>query len=115
MGGLQIWKGGEWIGVEPLKNTIVMCIGDQIEVISNGRYKSTWHRILSITDSNRRSVASYYNPSHKATIAPAPKLMMKGKEERNQAYVFGDYMSVYYQQKFHPKEPRFQAVSAMRR
>ncbi|KAK5840375.1 hypothetical protein F383_32386 [Gossypium arboreum] len=115
VGGLQVWKDGEWIDVEPLKNTIVISIGDQIEVISNGRYKSAWHRVLSTTDSNRRSVASYYNPSHKATIAPAPQLMKETNEEWNQAYpkfVFGDYMSVYYQQKFHSKEPRFQAVSA---
>ncbi|KAG8499365.1 hypothetical protein CXB51_005820 [Gossypium anomalum] len=116
VGGLQVWKDGEWIDVEPLKNTIVISIGDQIEVISNGRYKSAWHRVFSTTDNSRRSVASYYNPSHKATIAPAPQMVKETNEEWNQAYskfVFGDYMSIYYQQKFHPKEPRFQAVSSI--
>ncbi|PPS08451.1 hypothetical protein GOBAR_AA12185 [Gossypium barbadense] len=40
VGGLQVLKDGEWIDVQPLKNTIVINTGDQIEVLSNGRYKS---------------------------------------------------------------------------
>ncbi|XVF39263.1 hypothetical protein PTKIN_Ptkin01aG0021000 [Pterospermum kingtungense] len=116
VGGLQILKDGEWIDVQPLPNTIVINTGDQIEVLSNGWYKSTWHRVLSSTDGNRRSIASFYNPSLMATLAPAPQLVEKTNQEVEQTYpkfVFGDYMSVYAQQKFLPKEPRFQAVRAM--
>ncbi|XP_042475854.1 1-aminocyclopropane-1-carboxylate oxidase 5-like [Macadamia integrifolia] len=114
--GLQILKDGEWIDVQPLPNAIVINTGDQIEVLSNGRYKSVWHRVLVSSDGNRRSIASFYNPSLKATIAPAPELMKPVKEEVPHAYpkfVFGDYMTVYVKQKFLPKEPRFQAVGAM--
>ncbi|PON60151.1 Oxoglutarate/iron-dependent dioxygenase [Parasponia andersonii] len=116
VGGLQILKDGQWIDVQPVKNAIVINTGDQIEVLSNGRYKSVWHRVLVGTSGNRRSIASFYNPSLKATIAPAPELVEKPNQELDQTYpkfVFGDYMSVYAQQKFLPKEPRFQAVRAM--
>ncbi|KAG7943200.1 hypothetical protein I3843_15G026800 [Carya illinoinensis] len=116
VGGLQILKDGEWIDVQPLPNAIVINTGDQIEVLSNGRYKSVWHRVLATPDGNRRSIASFYNPSLKATISPAPQLVENLKKEVDQAYpkfVFGDYMSVYAEQKFLPKEPRFQAVRAM--
>ncbi|KAF8013866.1 hypothetical protein BT93_I1660 [Corymbia citriodora subsp. variegata] len=111
VGGLQILKGDEWIDVQPLPNAIVINTGDQIEVLSNGKYKSVWHRVLATPDGNRRSIASFYNPSLAATIAPAPQLV-----EQAGAYpklVFGDYMSVYAEQKFLPKEPRFQAAKAM--
>ncbi|KAI3417654.1 Fe2OG dioxygenase domain-containing protein [Psidium guajava] len=110
VGGLQILKGGEWVDVQPLPNAIVINTGDQIEVLSNGKYKSVWHRVLAIPEGNRRSIASFYNPSLAATIAPAPQLV-----EQAGAYpefVFGDYMSVYAEQKFLAKEPRFQAVKA---
>ncbi|KAL5717349.1 aminocyclopropanecarboxylate oxidase [Ranunculus cassubicifolius] len=117
VGGLQILKGGQWIDVQPLENSIVINTGDQIEVLSNGRYKSVWHRVLAGTSGNRRSIASFYNPSFKATIAPAPKLVTEAVTEKvDQAYpkfVFGDYMDVYSKQKFLPKEPRFEAVGAM--
>ncbi|XP_065882012.1 1-aminocyclopropane-1-carboxylate oxidase [Euphorbia lathyris] len=116
VGGLQILKDGEWIDVQPLKNSIVINTGDQIEVLSNGKYKSIWHRVLPTPTGNRRSIASFYNPSLTATIAPAPQLIGESGEEVNELYpkfVFGDYMSVYADQKFLPKEPRFQAVKAV--
>ncbi|ONK77441.1 uncharacterized protein A4U43_C02F6560 [Asparagus officinalis] len=105
--GLQCLKDGEWIDVQPMSNAIVINTGDQIEVLSNGKYKSAWHRVLAKRDGNRRSIASFYNPSLSATIAPAEDSEVYPK------FVFGDYMTIYSQQKYQPKEPRFQAVSAM--
>ncbi|KAL0427980.1 UNVERIFIED_CONTAM: 1-aminocyclopropane-1-carboxylate oxidase [Sesamum latifolium] len=94
-------KDGVWTDVQPLKNAIVINTGDQIEVLSNGRYKSILHQVVPQTDGQRRSIASFYNPSLKATIAPAPQLL--GPKVENKAsdsakypkFVFGDYMSVY--------------------
>ncbi|KAL0428046.1 UNVERIFIED_CONTAM: 1-aminocyclopropane-1-carboxylate oxidase 5 [Sesamum latifolium] len=97
----------------------VINTGDQIEVLSNGRYKSILHRIVPQTDGQRRSIASFYNPSLKATIQPAPQLLdaMVENKVKNVAkypkFVFGDYMSVYLEQKFQSKEPSFQAVAAI--
>ncbi|KAJ9566870.1 hypothetical protein OSB04_002836 [Centaurea solstitialis] len=112
--GLEILKGGEWTDVQPIHNSIVINTGDQIEVLSNGRYKSTWHRIQSLPDRTRRSIASFYNPSYNATIGPATQLIEKENKDINQfgypKFVFSDYMSIYTEQKFLPKEPRFQAV-----
>ncbi|KAK4352640.1 hypothetical protein RND71_028158 [Anisodus tanguticus] len=121
--GLQILKDGVWIDVQPIQNAIVINTGDQIEVLSNGKYKSVWHRVLAKENGNRRSIASFYNPSYKATIAPAPQLIEEVNKDNNEdqvelvsnypSFVFGDYMNVYTEQKFLPKEPRFQAVRAM--
>ncbi|KAM0946369.1 putative aminocyclopropanecarboxylate oxidase [Dioscorea sansibarensis] len=116
VGGLQMLKDGEWIDVQPVANAIVINTGDQIEVISNGKYKSAWHRVLVSTEGNRRSIASFYNPSLTATIAPAKQTGDDETVDSNVAYpefVFGNYMEVYTKQKFMPKEPRFQAVNAM--
>ncbi|CAI9764007.1 unnamed protein product [Fraxinus pennsylvanica] len=114
--GLQILKDGEWIDVQPMKNSVVINTGDQIEVLSNGRYKSVWHRVFASADGNRRSIASFYNPSLKATIEPAQEFVEKTEKQVVDPiypkFVFGDYMAVYTEQKFLPKEPRFQAVKA---
>ncbi|MQL85998.1 hypothetical protein Taro_018510 [Colocasia esculenta] len=120
VGGLQVLKDGQWIDVQPLANAIVINTGDQVEVLSNGRYKSAWHRVLATPDGNRRSIASFYNPSLRATIAPAAHLVEECGEPAAAPgaaayprFVFGDYMDVYAKQKFLPKEPRFQAMAAM--
>ncbi|XP_020688931.1 1-aminocyclopropane-1-carboxylate oxidase-like isoform X2 [Dendrobium catenatum] len=111
VGGLQVLKNGQWFDVQPLANTIVINIGDQIEVISNGRYKSALHRVLASANGNRRSIASFYNPALEAVIEPA---VMSGGGKIEKAgyprFVFGDYMEVYAKQKFMDKEQRFQSV-----
>nr|VDD62817.1 unnamed protein product [Brassica oleracea] len=37
----------------------------------------------------------------------------EGSEKKYPKYVFGDYMDVYANQKFMPKEPRFLAVKTL--
>ncbi|PSS04682.1 1-aminocyclopropane-1-carboxylate oxidase [Actinidia chinensis var. chinensis] len=114
--GLQLLKEGEWIDVPPMKHAIVINIGDQLEVITNGKYKSVMHRVIAQTDGNRMSIASFYNPGSEAVIYPAPALVDKEEDQQKQVYpkfVFEDYMKLYAGLKFQAKEPRFEAMKAM--
>ncbi|CAL4985403.1 unnamed protein product [Urochloa decumbens] len=111
-GGLQVkLADGRWVDVQPLENAIVINTGDQIEVLSNGRYKSAWHRILATRDGNRRSIASFYNPARLANIAPATTPAAGKGGADYPSFVFSDYMEVYAKQKFSAKEPRFAAMA----
>ncbi|CAL2249294.1 unnamed protein product [Prunus armeniaca] len=114
--GLQLLKDGQWIDVPPMRHSIVINLGDQLEVITNGKYKSVEHRVIAQTDGTRMSIASFYNPGSDAVIYPAPTLVEKEAEEKNQVYpkfVFEDYMKLYAGLKFQPKEPRFEAMKAV--
>ncbi|XP_073119239.1 1-aminocyclopropane-1-carboxylate oxidase-like [Henckelia pumila] len=111
--GLQLLKDGEWVDVPPMRHSIVVNIGDQLEVITNGKYKSVMHRVIAQTDGTRMSLASFYNPGSDAVIYPAPALVEK--EEKKDLYpkfVFEDYMKHYVGVKFQAKEPRFEAFKA---
>ena len=116
--GLQLLKDGEWVDVPPVRHAIVVNIGDQLEVITNGRYKSVMHRVLTRPDGNRMSIASFYNPGADAVIFPAPALVAAADadEERAEAayprFVFEDYMNLYVRHKFEAKEPRFEAMKS---
>ncbi|KAK7300414.1 hypothetical protein RJT34_11258 [Clitoria ternatea] len=113
--GLQLLKDGKWVDVPPMRHSIVVNLGDQLEVITNGKYKSVEHRVIAKTDGTRMSVASFYNPGNDAVIYPAPTLLDKA-EDTNQTYpkfVFQDYMNLYATLKFQPKEPRFQAIKTV--
>ncbi|KAK3002648.1 hypothetical protein RJ639_019113 [Escallonia herrerae] len=114
--GLQLLKDGEWVDVPPMRHSIVINLGDQLEVITNGKYKSVLHRVIVQTDGNRMSIASFYNPGNDAVIYPAPALVEKEAEEKNEVYpkfVFDDYMKLYAGLKFQAKEPRFEAMKAV--
>ncbi|KAF7072785.1 hypothetical protein CFC21_077871 [Triticum aestivum] len=114
VGGLQLLRDGEWVDVPPTRHSIVVNLGDQLEVITNGRYKSVLHRVVAQADGNRMSIASFYNPASDAVIFPAPALAEA--EAAGGAYprfVFEDYMKLYVRHKFEDKEPRFEAFKSM--
>ncbi|KAK7332376.1 hypothetical protein VNO80_29127 [Phaseolus coccineus] len=113
--GLQLLKDGQWIDVPPMRHSIVINLGDQLEVITNGKYKSVMHRVIAQTDGTRMSLASFYNPGDDAVISPAAALV-KESDETSQVYpkfVFNDYMNLYAELKFQAKEPRFEAMKAV--
>ncbi|KAK6154618.1 hypothetical protein DH2020_008866 [Rehmannia glutinosa] len=108
--GLQLLKDGQWVDVPPMRHSIVINLGDQLEVITNGKYKSVLHRVIAQTDGNRMSLASFYNPGSDAVIYPAPTLVEKEEEKYlYPKFVFDDYMKLYAGLKFQAKEPRFEA------
>ncbi|MBA0822219.1 hypothetical protein Goarm_019033, partial [Gossypium armourianum] len=73
--GLQLLKDGQWVDVPPMRHSIVINLGDQLEVITNGKYKSVEHRVIAQTNGARMSIASFYNPGSDAIIHPAPALV----------------------------------------
>ncbi|KAL4366814.1 hypothetical protein GQ457_05G004900 [Hibiscus cannabinus] len=108
--GLQLLKDGEWVDVPPVRHSIVINLGDQLEVITNGKYKSVEHRVVAQTNGARMSIASFYNPGNDAVIHPAPALVEK--KQLYPKFVFEDYMKLYAGLKFQAKKPRFEAMKA---
>ncbi|XP_009802116.1 1-aminocyclopropane-1-carboxylate oxidase [Nicotiana sylvestris] len=111
--GLQLLKDDKWIDVPPMRHSIVINLGDQLEVITNGKYKSVEHRVIAQPDGNRMSIASFYNPGSDAVIYPAPELLEKENKVIYPKFVFEDYMKLYAGLKFQAKEPRFEAMKAV--
>lgn len=113
--GLQLLKDGKWVDVPPMRHSIVINLGDQLEVITNGKYKSVLHRVIAQSDGNRMSLASFYNPGNDAVIYPAPALVAKETDEKQvyPKFMFDDYMKLYTAVKFQAKEPRFEAMKAI--
>ncbi|KAI6681953.1 hypothetical protein NL676_035834 [Syzygium grande] len=106
--GLEFFKEGNWIQIPPSKNNAIFVnTGDQLEVLSNGRYKSALHRVMTEKNGSRLSIATFYNPATDAIISPAPKLLYPNH------FSFGDYLKLYSTTKFLDKEPRFESLKKM--
>ncbi|XP_018503592.2 protein DOWNY MILDEW RESISTANCE 6-like [Pyrus x bretschneideri] len=45
--GLQVIKDGKWVAVDSLPSAFVINLGDQIQVLSNGRYKKVHDRAVT--------------------------------------------------------------------
>ncbi|KAK6162060.1 hypothetical protein DH2020_001901 [Rehmannia glutinosa] len=77
VGGLYIRmsEGDKWIHVTPIKGSLVVNIGDVLQILSNDRYKSVEHRVFVNGNKDRVSVPIFVNPSRDAIIGPLPGVM----------------------------------------
>ncbi|KAM1122619.1 hypothetical protein ACFX15_003896 [Malus domestica] len=57
--GLQVFKDREWISVEPISQALVVNIGHQLQIISNGKLKSAEHRAVTSSSHSRTSAAFF--------------------------------------------------------
>ncbi|XP_047151400.1 1-aminocyclopropane-1-carboxylate oxidase 1 [Vigna umbellata] len=103
--GLEFCKDGKWVKIPPSKNNAIFVnTGEQVEVLSNGIYKSVVHRVLPDKNGSRISIATFYNPIREAIISPAPKLLYPSN------FLYGDYLKLYGSTKFGEKGPRFETM-----
>ncbi|WCJ38371.1 2-oxoglutarate (2OG) and Fe(II)-dependent oxygenase superfamily protein [Euphorbia peplus] len=75
VGGLQFLKDGEWVGIGPLPNSLVVNIGYQLQVISNNILTSAEHRAVTNSKEDRISCAFFIKPSDESIIHPAKHLI----------------------------------------
>lgn len=71
-GGLQIRTPGGWIEAPPIKGTLVCNIGDMLERLTAGRYRSTPHRVLNRSGLDRLSFPLFFDPDFAAELKPLP-------------------------------------------
>lgn len=68
--GLQVQRAGQWLDVEPIPATLVVNVGELLEVATNGLLKATVHRVISpLPGTTRISVPYFFNPSLNARLS----------------------------------------------
>ncbi|XP_023545451.1 protein DOWNY MILDEW RESISTANCE 6-like [Cucurbita pepo subsp. pepo] len=72
--GLQIMKDQQWVSLLPHPNSLVVNVADQIQVLSNGRYKSVIHRAVTNRARRRLSLVMFYAPNDETVIKPIEEL-----------------------------------------
>ncbi|XVF62897.1 hypothetical protein PTKIN_Ptkin09bG0045600 [Pterospermum kingtungense] len=60
IGGLQVFHENQWIDVPPVPGALVVNLGDMLQLISNGRFISVYHRVLAKAIGPRVSVAYFF-------------------------------------------------------
>ena len=74
VGGLQVVDShGTWIDVPPREGVAVVNSGDLLERWTNGRYRSTMHRVIAKTgDRDRLSIAMFVDPDADTAVEALP-------------------------------------------
>lgn len=92
VGGLQVQHEGRWVAVEPSPNTFIVNVGDHLEIVSNGRYKSVEHRAVVNSERTRISIAAPNGPAMDAPIFPAPQLIDETHPPLYKSMLYGEYL-----------------------
>lgn len=71
-GGLQVKSGSRWIDATPIPDAFVCNIGDMLDRMTGGLYRSTPHRVRNAGTQGRLSFPFFFDPGFDATVAPVP-------------------------------------------
>ncbi|KAK4746074.1 hypothetical protein SAY87_012386 [Trapa incisa] len=94
--GLQVFNGRKWVAVNPIPNTFIVNIGDQMQVISNDKYKSVLHRAVVNCEKERISVPTFYCPSPDAVIGPAKELISDENPAVYRNFTYHEYYDRFW-------------------
>ncbi|XP_024189850.1 2-oxoglutarate-dependent dioxygenase 11 isoform X1 [Rosa chinensis] len=92
--GLQIKHEGKWVPIKPIPDTLVVNVGDMMEIWSNGKYKSIEHRVVTNESKARISCSTFYLPRHDVEIEPLDQMVLEspGSLPMYKKVKYGDYL-----------------------
>ncbi|MEI9953100.1 MAG: 2-oxoglutarate and iron-dependent oxygenase domain-containing protein [Pseudomonadota bacterium] len=98
--GLEVLNArNHWVDAPPVRDAFVINIGDLLEVLSNGRWVSTAHRVRKVQE-ERYSAPLFFNLDYDAEIAPAPHLVLSDGEARYPSVRAGEHLLAQTAQSF---------------
>jgi isopenicillin N synthase-like dioxygenase len=69
-GGLQVRSRSRWIEAPPVPGSFVCNIGDMLDRMTGGRYRSTPHRVQNRARRDRLSLPFFFDPNFQAEVRP---------------------------------------------
>ncbi|KAA8527171.1 hypothetical protein F0562_008600 [Nyssa sinensis] len=89
-------KIGEWMEIPPIPGALVINVGDTLQILSNGRYRSAEHRVRTTSTQSRVSIPIFTIPLPTEKIGPLPQLLEIDGVAHYRQFLFEDYMNNFF-------------------
>ncbi|GAA5846888.1 hypothetical protein JCM3766R1_000829 [Sporobolomyces carnicolor] len=83
---------GEWVMAPPKRGTFVVNIGDQLQRITNGIFKSTVHRAINRSGQSRQSMPFFFGLDYDAPLKILPNCISKTRPALYDEVLAGEYV-----------------------
>ncbi|KMT10352.1 hypothetical protein BVRB_5g121020 [Beta vulgaris subsp. vulgaris] len=93
--GLQVLKDGQWIGVEAIPDALVINVGYQLQIVSNGKLRSVEHRVVTNKDVARFTAALFIEPTRDCIVEPAKALVSAESPPLYKGARFADFLQTF--------------------
>lgn len=102
-GGLEVRRNGKWIPVIPTRGSLVVNVGDVIQVLSNNNFKSATHRVVRPKSKSRYSYAFFYNLHGDKWVEPLQQFTKDiGEAPKYRGFRYKEYQELRMRNKTHP-------------
>lgn len=102
VGGLEVLRDGHWIPVFPSQGTLVVNVGDVVQVLTNKKFKSATHRVVRKGQS-RFSYLFFYSLEGDKWVEPLPYFTTQiGEAPKYRGFLYKDYLTLRVRNKTHP-------------
>jgi isopenicillin N synthase-like dioxygenase len=95
VGGLQVKSRDGWIDVPPVDGALVCNLGDMLDRLTGGEFRSTPHRVRNTSGRERFSFPFFFDPSFDARIAPLPESSAYRRTPLDEAITRWDHADVH--------------------
>lgn len=80
--GLQVLNNDKWFMVPLIRDSLFVNLGDQLQIMSNGIYKSPMHRVVTNVEKGKISIAMFNEPNPNKEIGPMEALIDEDRPRR---------------------------------
>ncbi|KAK4784516.1 hypothetical protein SAY86_018884 [Trapa natans] len=84
VGGLKVIRDANWTPVRPIPSTLVINLGDMMQVVSNDKFKSAIHKVKINEQKDRISIGHFVFPGDDVVIQGSNYRPFKYKEFQDQ-------------------------------
>ena len=98
-GGLEVHTPNGWLSAPPIPGTLIVNIGDMLDRLTGGIWRSTPHRVINSSGQERLSWPLFFDPAFDAIVEPLPGFAVRetgtrwdGASVHSPMGRYGDYL-----------------------